>query len=56
MVLLSYITHLNHVVHSFANIDVVLRVMVTLTMTFALKVMFWSEETSLRTFEGPSPK
>ena len=33
--------------NSIANRDVVWKVMVTLTMTFALRVIFWSEETSL---------
>ena len=39
------IAHLNH---SIANRDAVRKVMVTLTMTFALRVIFWLEETSLR--------
>ena len=43
-----YIAHLNHVIHSIANTDAVLKVMVILTMTFALRVIFWSEETSLQ--------
>ena len=42
-----YIPHLNHVIHSIANRDAILKVMVTLTMTFALRVIFWSKETSL---------
>ena len=36
-----YIAHLNHVIHSIANRDAVLKVMVTFTMTFALRVIFW---------------
>ena len=43
-----YIPHLNHVIHSIVNRDAVLKVMVTLTMNFALRVIFWSEETSLQ--------
>ena len=42
-----YIAHLNHVIHTIANRDAVLKVMVALTMTFALRVIFWSYETSL---------
>ena len=38
-----YISDLNHVIHSIANRDAVLKVMVTLSMTFALRVIFWSE-------------
>ena len=49
-----FIAHLNHVIHNIANRDAGLKVMVTLTMTFALWVIFWSEETFL--LEGPSPK
>ena len=52
---MALIAHLNHVIHSIANRDAVLKVMMTLTMTFVLRVIFWSEETSLM-FEGPSPK
>ena len=42
--------------HSIANRDGILKVMLILTMTFALWIIFWSEETSLQKFEGPSPK
>ena len=38
-----YISDLNHVIHSIANRDVVLKVMVTLSMTFALRDIFWTE-------------
>ena len=37
----AYIAHLIHVIHSIANRDAVLKVTVTLTMTFALRVIFW---------------
>ena len=36
------ISHLNHVIHSIANRDAVLKVMVTLTMTATIRVIFWS--------------
>ena len=45
-----YITHLNHVIHSIANRDAVLKVKVTLTMTFALV-----RRNIPTIFEGPSP-
>ena len=51
-----YITHLNHVIHSITNRDVVLKVIVALTMIFALSVIFSSEETALLRLRVLAPR
>ena len=52
-----YIAHLNHVIQNIANKDAVLKVMVTLIMTFALTQGHLLVRRNIpTTFEGPSSK